>query len=335
VGRLRNLVAKVKALFTNNQPSDAVNEVLKEDSPVLRKLLWLADAPMFIDADQVARFLDAVVRPEFAFGPTTLAITTENAGKLAGKLGLEAKISPNALLKAITSVVPFVNAELKPSVEGTGETSHKKLEGQTIEVRRITSPERQLEQLIVHYLVNHPDRLLIPEPVWEPSWREAAIAGEVPRAIVLLDLPPGTKFIPTAAEFADGRVELLYERLKSTDGRETPPPYPDPYPVEDAAKLLQDRQTYWKWFEKNFNATKATIAVESAAAGRGGIQWIDYRVPADSASATVHVHFAARGKYDTGTFAYYLIKRGFKHGLRIVATLKTEPELNVLAVYEK
>jgi hypothetical protein len=39
--------------------------------------------------------------------------------------------------------------------------------------------------------------------------------------------------------------------------------------------------------------------------------------------------------YDTGTFAYNFIKRGYKHGIRLVGTLKSEPDMNVLAIYEK
>jgi hypothetical protein len=38
------------------------------------KFLWLADAPLFIDSDQVDRFYDAVVRPLYRLGViTTLA----------------------------------------------------------------------------------------------------------------------------------------------------------------------------------------------------------------------------------------------------------------------
>ena len=29
------------------------------------------------------------------------------------------------------------------------------------------------------------------------------------------------------------------------------------------------------------------------------------------------------------------IKRGYKHGIRLVGTLKSEPDMNVLAIYER
>ena len=43
----------------------------------------------------------------------------------------------------------------------------------------------------------------------------------------------------------------------------------------------------------------------------------------------------ARGDYDTGVFSYGIIRRGERFGLRIVGSLKSQPALNVLAIYEK
>jgi len=34
-------------------------------------------------------------------------------------------------------------------------------------------------------------------------------------------------------------------------------------------------------------------------------------------------------------FAYNLIRRGWRYGLRIVGSLKSQPALNVLAIYAK
>jgi len=304
-------------------------------TPLVEKLQWLADAPLFIDADQVDRFHDAVVRPEYDIGSTTLEINKEKATKIAGKLGLEASAEPNAILTALTTWLPFIKAEVKASAEGGLEHQRGRKEGEKRELRPIKTPQRQLEQLVLHYLLNHPDRLLYPDPVWGEEWRKPSVAIEVPRAVALLDLPPGTKFIPTAAEFADGTVELLFDKLKAQDGSPSPF-YPDPYPVTDSEKLRVDRAKYWSWFDQNFNASKAMRVIEEAAATRkSAIRWIDYRVPASQQGETVHLHFAPHGQYDVGTFAYYLVKRGFKHGIRLVATVRSEPDLNVLAVYEK
>lgn len=44
---------------------------------------------------------------------------------------------------------------------------------------------------------------------------------------------------------------------------------------------------------------------------------------------------AGRGEFDTGVFAYDLVMRGWKNGLRIVGSLRSKPGLNVLAIYTK
>jgi hypothetical protein len=43
----------------------------------------------------------------------------------------------------------------------------------------------------------------------------------------------------------------------------------------------------------------------------------------------------AAGRYDTITFAYNFIRRGYEFGLRLIGTLKTDPDMNVLAIYER
>jgi hypothetical protein len=66
----------------------------------------------------------------------------------------------------------------------------------------------------------------------------------------------------------------------------------------------------------------------------GRPRWIDYRMTLDTGE-TLHLHLVARGDYDTGIFAYNLIRRGQRYGLRIVGSLKSQPALNVLAIYDK
>ncbi len=75
--------------------------------------------------------------------------------------------------------------------------------------------------------------------------------------------------------------------------------------------------------------------VERVIADGGRTRWIDYRVPVTPDGTTVHLHVCGREQYDTGTFAYNLIKRGYKHGLRLVGTLKSEPDVNVLAIFDR
>ena len=63
--------------------------------------------------------------------------------------------------------------------------------------------------------------------------------------------------------------------------------------------------------------------------GRGRI---DYRMTCGTGQA-LHRHVVARDS-DTGVFAYDIIRRGERYGLRIMGSLKPQPSLNVLAIRE-
>src|SRR6266566_6181534 len=54
--------------------------------------------------------------------------------------------------------------------------------------------------------------------------------------------------------------------------------------------------------------------------------WIDYRVTLDTGEL-LHFHVVAHGDYDTGVFAYNLVRRGERYGMRIVGSLKSQPAL--------
>jgi hypothetical protein len=298
------------------------------------QLGWLADAPLFIDTEQVARFYDAVVRPDKKEGKTTLEVTKDVAGHVGAKLGLGATLSPNDILQHLMTVLPFLKAEITAEVEGTGQLDFNKTTSKILELHDIDTPQRQLEQLTLHYLINLPKRLFFVSDPAEPSWRRQGEIVKTPRAMAFLDLPPGVKLIPTAAEFENGKIELIYERLKSADGRESPPRYPEleQFPTDD--ERSKELKKYWQWFNENFSSTKTIIAIEKVAEQNGRLRWIDYRLPVNAAGDTVHLHLMPRGHFDTGVFAYNFVKRGYKHGIRLVGTLKSEPDLNVLAIYD-
>lgn len=301
-------------------------------------LVWLWDAPLFIDELQVGRFYDAVARPESKQGKTTITISKQDAQKIAGKLGIEAGISVGALGELLTK---FVKPEFKASGEATIDAGSQSAETKTIELHEISTPERQIVQLTLHYLVNYVERLFLIEKPADEDWRQPDTIQRVPRGLAFLDLPgldeayhfglPQTKIIPMAAEFDNGKVELIYPKLVGKNGG--PPEYPEF--AKDPNELRGKRTEYWQWFDQNFSATKAMIAVEEASSANGRIRWIDYRLPVSKDGDTLHLHICPAGKYDTGVFAYNLIKRGFKHGLRLIGTLKSEPDMNVLAIYEK
>jgi hypothetical protein len=205
--------------------------------------------------------------------------------------------------------------------------------------------------LALFYCAYLPSRFKIVTDTKEESWRKSEFILQPPRAIVLIDLPshaeaqtsgkPLTKLIPTAAEFENGKIELIYQRLrgKQIDEKsgiefEALPTYPDGAGTAPD-ELKAQRAKYWAWFEKRFSATQCMLAVEDAARENGRIRWIDFRLPLTTAGDTMHLHICPEGRYDTGSLAYNLIKRGFKHGIRLVGTLKSEPDMNVLAIYEK
>ena len=58
-----------------------------------RQLVWLADAPLFIDSDHVGRFYDAVARPESRQGAINLEVSQENVAAIQGKLNIESLLA--------------------------------------------------------------------------------------------------------------------------------------------------------------------------------------------------------------------------------------------------
>ena len=74
--------------------------------------------------------------------------------------------------------------------------------------------------------------------------------------------------------------------------------------------------------------------VETAAKRHGRINWIDFRLPLDAEGNTLHLHVVPGGQWDAGVFGYNFVRRAYKHGVRIVGTLKSEPDMNVLAIFD-
>jgi hypothetical protein len=189
----------------------------------------------------------------------------------------------------------------------------------------------------LHYLANLPERSLIVTDPSQTDWLDSTFVSALPRSLVFVDFPPLTRFVPMAAELEDGEVSLIYANLvKAFGGPEiTAPQYPEPaHYIGKSEELAAARVAYWNFFEERFSSTRAMEAVEAVSKG-GLLRWIDYRVPLGQGMPSLHVHVQARAQYDTGTFAYSLVRRGFKHGLRLVGSMKSEPGMNVLAIFEK
>jgi hypothetical protein len=249
-------------------------------------LSWLADAPVFIDGQQIGAFYDAVVGRGFSAVQLRLSAgPTEQLERSAGG-------SVNTGSSTLFSWLKFdVGAN-------AGRTrSRIRREGQSVVLEPVESPSMRLVQLTLHYMGNQPDRIRAVTRGTEVPGHEDISAS--PRMLAFIDVPPETRFLPQAAELDDGRVVTFSSAL--TD--------------------------HWKTDE-------VVKVVEEVIAGGGRPRWIDYRMTF-ATGEDLNLHVEPRGDYDTGVFAYTMIRRGWRFGFRIVGTLKSQPALNVLAVYEK
>jgi len=284
-------------------------------------LSWLADAPVFIDSRQIYAFYDVVVGPAFRTVQLELSAgQTEQIEKSSG-------VNLNAGLSAL-----FPWLKISADTEAHRTRARGVQGAQNIVLQPIESAARQLVQLSLHYIVNQENRICVVAGEAEiPSEKEI---GASPRMLAFVDIPPGARLLPQAAELSNGRVvtffDPLIERLQQ-DGGTLPVAYPENIGT-DEGKLQRD--AHWKWYADHWNLDKVVKVVEDTIGDGGRPQWIDYRMTFGTGKV-LHLHVVAYGEYDTGVFSYNLIRRGERYGLRIVGSLKSQPALNVLAVYEK
>lgn len=66
----------------------------------------------------------------------------------------------------------------------------------------------------------------------------------------------------------------------------------------------------------------------------GRIGWIDFRILFNDKGDTAHLHIVPAGAYYAGTFGYNFVHRAYRYGCRIVGSLKSGNDVNVLAIYE-
>jgi hypothetical protein len=284
-------------------------------------LSWLADAPVFIDSQQVGAFYDAVVGP--AFRTIQLQVS-------AGQTEQSAKSTGVSLSAGLPALFPWLRADFGADAGRSKTRGHQ--EGQSIVLEPVENATRQLVQLCLHYVVNQEDRIRLVGSEAEIPHGDDISAS--PRMIAFVDVPPDTMFLPQAAELDNGRVVTFFDPLVKKlqqDGDTSPVAYPDS--TATAEGRLQ-RDAHWKWYADHWNLDKAVKATEETIGAGGRPRWIDYRM-VFTTGEVLHLHVVAHGDYDTGVFAYNLIRRGERYGLRIVGSLKSQPALNVLAIYEK
>lgn len=156
-----------------------------------------------------------------------------------------------------------------------------------------------------------------------------------PRMLTFVDVPPGTMFVLESVEFDGGRVVTFFSALAGVlqpDGSSRP----DAYPADDTTdEGMRQREAYWKWFVNRCNSQEVVKAVEEVIRDGGGRPWrVDYKM-IFATGEELNLHVAAHGDYDTSVLAYDLIRRSWRHGVRIIGSLKSQPALDVLAIYEK
>lgn len=302
----------------------------------LERLNWLTDAPLFIDGELVEQFFDAIVQPEFEYGHVIDQETVDRREKLKGELEASGEISLPSWLAS------FLNVKLGAKAGAAYATEEGSSQFTSVQKIPISNPTRKIAELTAHYLDQYPDRIIYLKVPLDPTNPILDDASEdllkTPRILAFLDLPPRTKLIPTAAEFDNHHIELIFASLEKKWGssRNPLPKYPDD-PDEPATTLREERKKYWDEYKDAFVAQDAMVEVEKGASKNSNrIRWIDFRLPiTEEGGNTMHLHICPRGEYDAGVFGYNFIKRGYKHGLRIVGTLKSEPDMNVMAIYEK
>lgn len=318
------------SLFTRAKPDKDSPNVAPQVPEVPTELMWTADVPLFIDEQRVDAFYDAVFRPDY--GETSLT--------LAKKVHRDTSVGGQATLSGIFPGLFAASGTLN------AEHNRGRDDGQERSLQPISNAYRHLLALTLHYATDKDkqQRLVLARTPSEatdgthtplsPDWLlpSSGFIRMPPRAMIMLELTQGCKLIPAFVELSNGDLKPLFEELKTGLAKDAKTPAPK-YPGSQAA--LAQRNAYWQWFAENFDDRVALKVVEDAASG-ARVQWIAYRVSfGDDTGPFLHLTVTARAKYDTGIFGYNLINRGLKHGLRLIGTLKSEPDIDVLAVFER
>lgn len=349
---------------------NATSMTSDELAELRQDLGWLVDIPLFIDTQRVASLYDITVEPVFEpYRKEEVASKEDEETDRQFTLGGNADITLET-----NSLLDFIGGA-KLGLGGDGKYDKRDRERHTGAYRHRSTPQRQLAQVLLKYRDSeitsdgkkHASRRHeYVEDISKFDWEDINRDKSSPRDIVALQLPGSpdiydeekgpngdyrATLVPTAAEFEDGEICPIYPELG--DDRD-PPGYPqretlwddlgeyyevnsDEYSEgkEIGGDLLAARRTYWQWFRDHFDPKSTTRTIEEVAADHGRIRWIDFRLPVREDGQTLHLHISPREQYPTGTFAYNFVKRGYKHGLILVGTLKSEPDMDVLAIYER
>lgn len=302
------------------------------DPRAQRRLQWLLDAPLFVDEALTARLFDAVVRPSYEVQSREVGEVSETARRRL--LGGEAEGAYDLGLSFLTGAL-----KLRGQVSGERETTKTDATSTTRTEVRVDTAGRRLEEITLVYLTNHPDRIVFVDADGSASTFSGksltienleTAAEEPPRILAFVDISPKTPIIPMACELEAGSAQRIYETYieKQWKGEQDKPEYPSDGADQEA------RRAYWRALADRFSSRVGMEVIETAGAG-GKLGWIDFRMPIGAAGDAMHLHLVPGGRYYTGVFAYNMVRRGYRQGIRLVGTLKAGMDLNVLAVFDK
>ena len=160
----------------------------------LKTLWFVADAPMFIDSQQIERLFEAIFQPEYEVASRTSSREDSTAQELGLELAAGGEVSVPTIFKVSTSA---------KALEKSGTTN---MRGESIVENAVKSPERRLEKLLNLYVYSYPERLF-----WVKSdlvtvsrldgensgWIQIEETLDQPgvRPLVVFDLARGSKLI--------------------------------------------------------------------------------------------------------------------------------------------
>lgn len=304
----------------------------------LGRLWWLVDAPQFIDTRLVSGLHDAIVRPDFA----DERVESKNISNIrtylegGGELKIEAEIAAPAILKPF---LPKLGGEGAIDARAQHERKKEEIEGRSGLI--IRTPERILNEIVVEYLSNYPRRILFVEmpggtysnvdgPLTDKAIQD--MLDSPPRPLVFANIAAKSVIFPTVAEMESGGFKRIFETLEqalTADGETAPS-----YPSDQAPNVEELRKKYWDSLKKRFKSRIAMETLEKECA-EGRIGWIDFRLLFNDQGDSAHLHVVPAGAYHAGVFGYNFVHRGYRHGCRIVGSLKCGNDINVLAIYER
>ncbi|WP_394538829.1 hypothetical protein PRJ39_25265 [Lysobacter enzymogenes] len=295
---------------------------------------FLVDAPMYVDSPLIERFHDAVIRPDNIV--VSEAESTGSKEETQRKLGVQGKGKGE---------IPFVvGLALKGSFDHRFKRENTAALTRQLDIPRTS--ERLLEDVVAFYLAHFPERVLRVDPIAKTV--ATAVADSPagydtlnktcetlgPRPIVLIDAPRGTKIMPMAGEFKDGKIDVIYDALIAALSTAD-----NPLKRFDRKMDAAKKAERWGELVSRFDARIAMSVLEEAGLKHDGarFEWIDFRMAwgEDGSPSPLHLHVVPNGNYSMGTFAHAFIRRGYGNGVRIVGTLKTGGDVNVLAIYER